>query len=72
MVESKAKKLPQFDSTKELIDFFDTHDLGEYGEDLPEVIFACFKIAFNVPSGRSPLCFGMLVYLFVSGLNQIS
>ena len=29
IAESKAKKLPQFDSTEELIDFFDTHDLGE-------------------------------------------
>ncbi|MEM9273525.1 MAG: CopG family antitoxin [Cyanobacteria bacterium P01_F01_bin.143] len=39
MAESKAKKLPQFDSTEELIDFFDTHDLGEYEEALPEVDF---------------------------------
>ena len=39
MAESKAKKLPQFDSTEELIDFFDAHDLGEYEEDLPEVEF---------------------------------
>ena len=30
MAESKAKNLPQFDSTEELIDFFDTNDLGEY------------------------------------------
>ena len=35
MAESKAKKLPQFNSTEELIGFFDTHDLGEYEEDLP-------------------------------------
>jgi hypothetical protein len=39
MTENKSQKLPQFDSTEELVDFFDTHDLGEYEEDLPEVDF---------------------------------
>ncbi len=39
MTENKSRKLPKFDSTEELVDFFDTHDLGEYEEDLPEVDF---------------------------------
>ena len=33
---------------------------------------ACFKIALNVPSGISPVRFGMVVNLFVWGLYQIS
>ena len=28
-------KLPEFESVDELVEFFDTHDMGEY--DLPEV-----------------------------------
>jgi hypothetical protein len=39
MTENKFQKLPKFDSTEELVDFFDTHDLGEYDEALPEVDF---------------------------------
>ncbi len=30
-------KLPEFESVEELVDFFDTHDMGQY--DLPEVEF---------------------------------
>jgi hypothetical protein len=30
-------KLPEFESTERLVEFFDTHDMGEY--DLPEVEF---------------------------------
>ncbi len=39
MEESKSKKLPKFNSTEELVDFFDTYDLGEYEEEMPEVHF---------------------------------
>jgi hypothetical protein len=39
MTENKSQKLPKFESTEELVDFFDTHDLGEYEEALPEVDF---------------------------------
>ena len=39
MAESKSKKLPQFNSNQELVDFFDTHDMGEYESELPEVNF---------------------------------
>ncbi len=39
MTESKSKKLPKFDSDRELIEFFETHDMGEYESELPEVNF---------------------------------
>ena len=36
MPRSKTKAMPKFESTSELVDFFDTHDLGDYWESLPE------------------------------------
>jgi hypothetical protein len=30
-------KLPEFDTIADLVDFFDTHDLGEYFDEMPEV-----------------------------------
>lgn len=39
MAKSKAKTLPEFDSTAELVDFFETHDLGDYWEQMPEADF---------------------------------
>jgi hypothetical protein len=39
MAESDSKKLPQFNSNQELVEFFDTHDLGEYESELPEAHF---------------------------------
>jgi CopG antitoxin of type II toxin-antitoxin system len=39
MEENKSNKLPKFNSTEELVDFFDTHDMGQYEEDMPEVHF---------------------------------
>ncbi len=39
MPESKSEKLPQFSSSQELVDFFDTHDMGEYESQMPEVAF---------------------------------
>ncbi|MGH8710798.1 MAG: CopG family antitoxin [Burkholderiales bacterium] len=39
MAKSKAKTLPEFDSTAELMDFFDTHDMGDYWEQMPEADF---------------------------------
>ncbi len=32
-------KLPEFESVEELVEFFDTHDMGEYAENMPEVQF---------------------------------
>ena len=32
-------KLPDFGSIDELVQFFDTHDMGEYQEELPEKHF---------------------------------
>ena len=37
--ESKSKPLPEFKSLNELVEFFDTHDLGEYWHEMPEVNF---------------------------------
>jgi CopG antitoxin of type II toxin-antitoxin system len=39
MPESKLETLPQFNSNQELVDFFDTHDMGEYEEEMPEASF---------------------------------
>jgi hypothetical protein len=39
MPESKSQQLPQLNSQQELVEFFDTHDMGEYESQLPEVSF---------------------------------
>ena len=39
MAKSKSKKLPSFGSLDELVQFFDTHDLGEYWESMPKAHF---------------------------------
>ena len=39
MAESKLKAIPHFASLDELVEFFDTHDLGEYWEQIPEAHF---------------------------------
>ena len=39
MAKSKPKTLPHFRSLDELVKFFDTHDLGEYWDEMPEVHF---------------------------------
>jgi hypothetical protein len=39
MAESKSKNLPRFRSLDELVEFFDTHDLGEYWNEMPEAHF---------------------------------
>jgi hypothetical protein len=39
MAKSKTKKLPRFTSTRERVDFFDTHDMGPYLDALPEAHF---------------------------------
>ncbi len=39
MAKSKAKTLPEFDSTAELVNFFDSHDMGDYWEQMPEADF---------------------------------
>jgi hypothetical protein len=35
----EENKLPLFNSVTDLADFFDTHDMGEYMEHMPEVHF---------------------------------
>ena len=39
MAKSKVKTLPELKSTDSLIDFFETHDLGDYWEQMPEADF---------------------------------
>jgi hypothetical protein len=39
MAKSKSKTLPAFESLDELVSFFDTHDMGEYWEQMPEASF---------------------------------
>lgn len=39
MAESKSKKLPQFSDNQALMEFFETHDMGEFEGELPEVHF---------------------------------
>jgi len=39
MARNKTKKLTSFESLDELVDFFDTHDLGEYLDGMPEAKF---------------------------------
>jgi hypothetical protein len=39
MAKSKSKNLPNFRSLDELVNFFDTNDLGEYWDEMPEAHF---------------------------------
>ncbi len=39
MARSKSKTLPSFGSIDELVEFFDTHDMGEYWDEMPEAHF---------------------------------
>jgi hypothetical protein len=39
MAENNSQKLPSFTSLDELVEFFDTNDMGEYEEALPEARF---------------------------------
>ena len=39
MEKSKTKKLSSFKSLDNLVKFFDTHDMGEYWEEMPKARF---------------------------------
>ena len=39
MEKNKGKTLPRSRSMKELVDFFETHDMGDYWEQMPEAYF---------------------------------
>jgi hypothetical protein len=39
MPRSNAKKMPAFESVAEVVKFFETHDMGDYPDQLPEVDF---------------------------------
>lgn len=36
---NSEKKLPTFESTQKLVEFFEGNDMGEYQDELPEVYF---------------------------------
>jgi len=37
--KNKSENMPHFASLDELVEFFDTHDLGEYWDQMPEAHF---------------------------------
>ena len=39
MAKSRSKTLPTFRSLDHLVEFFDTHDMGEYWDQMPEAHF---------------------------------
>ena len=39
MAKSRSHSLASSNSLAELVEFFDTHDMGEYGEQMPEAHF---------------------------------
>ncbi|MCU0568026.1 MAG: BrnA antitoxin family protein [Oculatellaceae cyanobacterium Prado106] len=39
MAENKSDRLPQLQSQQALVEFFDTHDMGDYEDQLPEADF---------------------------------
>jgi hypothetical protein len=39
MAKSKSPTLPKFESLDELVEFFDTHDMGDYWKQMPEASF---------------------------------
>jgi hypothetical protein len=39
MAKSKSKALPRFGSLDKLVEFFDTHDMGDYWDRLPKADF---------------------------------
>ena len=53
MAENKSKSLPSFRSADELVAFFDTHDMGEYWEQLPEVEVAISLGSRNASSSNT-------------------
>ena len=36
MVEKSASPLPHFGALRELVDFFESHDMGDYWDSMPE------------------------------------
>lgn len=39
MVENNASPLPHFGALRELVDFFESHDMGDYWDYMPETDF---------------------------------
>ncbi len=39
MAKNKTRHMPKFGSLDKLVEFFETHDMGEYWDDMPEAHF---------------------------------
>lgn len=39
MAKNKSKPLPEFGSLDQLVEFFETHDMGDYSDAMPEAHF---------------------------------
>lgn len=39
MAENRSKNVPSFQSIDELVEFFETHDMGEYWDQMPQTSF---------------------------------
>ena len=53
MTENKSKNLPSFRSTDELVAFFESHDMGEYWEQLPETEVEISLVSRNASSSNT-------------------
>ena len=56
MAGSKSKNLPSFRSVDELVAFFESHDMGEYWKQLPEVeveVSLSKKVSAGIPKWNS-------------------
>lgn len=42
-------KLPKFESMEDLVEFFNTHDMGEYLDEMPEVQFDVVVKKIDIP-----------------------
>ena len=47
-----SQPLPSFASLDELVEFFDTHDMGKYEADLPDVHFDISDPLYSVRSAK--------------------
>lgn len=52
MTKGKSDKLPKFDSPDKLVEFFSTHDMGEYWDKMPEAHYINNKENAFFPSRR--------------------
>ena len=70
MVESKSQALPSFQSTTDLVEFFENNDFGEYWSDLPA---ADFEVEFEKGRRLIPIKNDLMDKLLeIAQLRQVS